>query len=159
VPSDGFINLSPKGMDAFRIVDDKTVVWLNLTGSGNETAAHLLEDDRMTIMMCAFEENPLILRMYGSAFAIHPRDDEWAQYIALFPNYLGARQLIKLNVELIMSSCGFGVPIMPFERNRTEMEKWAIKKGDDGIAAYWTEKNQVSLNGRPTGLLKNEYGL
>lgn len=154
-PVEGFINLSPKGMDSFRVIDDTTVVWLNLTGSGNETAAHLLEDSRMTIMMNAFEGNPMILRLYGSAEVIHERDAEWSQLIGLFQDVLGARQIFKLHIELVQTSCGFGVPIMQYQSDRTELRKWSEKKGDSGIRAYHQEKNVVSLNGKPTGLFED----
>lgn len=151
-PVEGFINLSPKGTDSFRIIDDKTVVWLNLTGSGNETAAHVLEDSRMTIMMNAFEGNPMILRLYGTATVIHERDKEWNQLIDLFTPALGSRQIFKLNIELVQTSCGFGVPVMTYQHDRSEMRKWAEKKGESGIRQYHLEKNVLSLNGKPTGL-------
>lgn len=151
-PKEGYINLSPKGIDSFRVMDETTVVWLNLTGSGNETAAHLLEDNRMTIMMNAFEGPPLILRIYGEAYSIHSRDEEWKDYIGLFGQTMGARQLIKLKVERVQTSCGFGVPIMEFKEERTQLKDWAIKKGEDGLEAYQREKNQRSMNGKPTGL-------
>lgn len=151
-PDTGFINLSPKGMDSLRVIDDKTIVWLNLTGSGNETAAHLLEDSRMTIMMNAFEGNPMILRLYGTAVAIHERDQDWKQYIGLFDDMAGTRQLFVLHIELIQTSCGFGVLVMEYKHDRTELRKWSEKKGDDGIREYQNEKNMLSLNGKPTGL-------
>ncbi len=151
-PADGFINLSPKGSDSFRIVDDQTIVWLNLTGSGNETAAHLLEDKRMTIMMNAFEGPPMILRIYGQATAIHHRDAKWESYIGLFEDAISARQVIELKIEMVMTSCGFGVPVMEFKEERKQLDAWANKKGQEGVHAYWKEKNVVSLNGKPTGL-------
>ena len=101
VPKEGRINLSPKGIDSLRILDGNRVAWLNLTGSGNETAAHLLEDDRMTIMFCAFEGDPKILRLYGHARAVHQRDSHWEELIALFPETNGARQVIDMQVDLV----------------------------------------------------------
>ncbi|MBO6514956.1 MAG: pyridoxamine 5'-phosphate oxidase family protein [Bacteroidia bacterium] len=154
-PKGGLINLSPKGLDSFRILDDTSVLWLNLTGSGNETAAHLLEDSRMTIMMNAFEGPPMILRLYGQARSIHPRDDEWLQYITMFEPSLAARQLILLKVEKVMTSCGFGVPLMEYQGDREQLPKWADKKGEEGVQAYWREKNTVSLDGKPTGLFSD----
>lgn len=148
--SEGTVNLSPKGMDTFRIVGEKTVYWLNLTGSGNETAAHLIEDKRMTLMFCAFKGNPLILRLYGRAKAIHPSDLQWEKYINRFPNIPGARQIIKVSVDLIQTSCGMGVPIFQFKRDRDELYNWAKEKGDEGIKKYWEEKNRYSLDGTPT---------
>jgi len=153
-PPEGFINLSPKGVDSFRILDAETVIWLNLTGSGNETAAHLLEDDRMTIMFCAFEGNPMILRLQGHCIALHPRDNEWEDYIHLFPDMTGSRQLMKMTLTRVAKSCGFGVPTMEFKHERREIETWSKKKGDDGILAYWIEKNALSLNGKPTGIFE-----
>jgi hypothetical protein len=154
-PADGFINLSPKGMDSFRIIDDKTVVWLNLTGSGNETAAHVIDDNRMTIMMNAFEGNPMILRLYGTAEVIHHRDSNWGKYFDLFKSTLGARQIFKMYIEKVQTSCGFGVPIMEYKQNRTELDRWTEKKGDEGLLKYWEEKNTISLNGKPTGIFKD----
>jgi len=92
----GHVNVSPKGLDSLRVLNENRVVWLNLTGSGNETAAHLLENDRMTIMFCAVEGKPLILRLYGHALAVHPRDDEWDELSSLFPEHLGARQIFDM---------------------------------------------------------------
>lgn len=147
---DGRVNLSPKGLDSLRVLDEQTAVWLNGTGSGNETAAHLLDNLRMTLMFCAFEGNPLILRLYGQAETYHPRDDEWEAYIGLFPELRSARQIYKLHVDLVQTSCGFGVPLYSFEGDREQMHSWAETKGEEGIHAYWVEKNQLSLDGQPT---------
>lgn len=151
---DGRINVSPKGMDTFRIIDKNKVSWLNLTGSGNETAAHLLENDRMTIMFCAFEGDPLILRLYGHARATHPKSPQWKTVMPLFPSIAGPRQIIEMDVDLVHSSCGFGVPFMAFAGEREQLRKWAEKKGEDGIEQYWKDKNQISLDGKPTGILE-----
>lgn len=148
----GHINLSPKGMDSFRILDPNRVMWLNVTGSGNETAAHLLENDRITIMFCAFEEKPLILRLYGYGKAYHQHDPEWNDYLNLFPSLPGARQLIDIKVDIVQTSCGMAVPFMDYNHEREESNKWAQKKGDDGIHKYWQEKNTVSLDGIETGI-------
>ncbi len=155
-PKKGKINISPKGINSIEVVDDKTLVWLNLTGSGNETAAHLLEDNRITIMMNAFEGNPMILRIYGTAESIHQHDQEWSSYINLFPPSNGARNIIKVKIESVMSSCGFGVPIMEYKEERTELTNWAEKKGPDGIKAYQKEKNVISLDGKPTELFEKD---
>lgn len=150
----GYINLSPKGTDSFRVVNDTRVVWLNLTGSGNETAAHVLEDSRMTIMMNAFEGNPMILRLYGQARVIHKRDEDWEKYNSLFEPNIGARQIFELDIEMVQTSCGFGVPLMEYKGDRTELERWTDKKGEAGVLAYQLEKNTISLNGKPTGLVE-----
>ena len=151
--NDGRVNVSPKGMNTLRVITENRVVWLNLTGSGNETAAHLRENDRITLMFCAFEGDPLILRLYGHARIFHPRDAEWGGIIALFPTIPGIRQIIDISVDLVQTSCGFGVPLFEFKAKREQLEKWAEKKGPEGIRQYWQEKNQVSLDGRPTGIV------
>ena len=151
--TEGRINVSPKGMDTLSVVDNNTIVWLNLTGSGNETAAHLLMNDRMTIMFCSFGKKPLILRLYGHADIFHRKDEEYQNYISMFPSYLSARQIIKLKVDMVQTSCGFGVPIMQFEGIRPLMNDWAQKKGEDGIKAYWEEKNQFSIDGFETKIM------
>jgi Pyridoxamine 5'-phosphate oxidase len=148
---DGRVNVSPKGMDTLRVVTEDRVVWLNLTGSSNETAAHLRENDRITLMFCAFEGDPLILRLYGHARIFHPHDTEWDSLITFFPTIPGARQIIDMSVDLVQTSCGFGVPFFEFKAERDQLEKWAEKKGPEGIQKYWQEKNQVSLDGKPTG--------
>ncbi len=153
---DAHINLSPKGSDSLRILDTNTVAWLNLTGSGNETAAHLLEDNRMTLMFCAFEGDPKILRLYGQARTIHSRDNAWAEMMDLFPANMGARQIMLMQVELAHTSCGFGVPLYTYCGERPEMDKWAEKKGVSGIKEWWMNRNSVSLNGRPTGITDDE---
>lgn len=149
---DGRVNVSPKGMDSFRILDKNKVAWLNLTGSGNETAAHLKDINRMTIMFCAFEARPMILRLYGSAKVFHPRDLEWPDKLALFPNMAGSRQIFEMNVDLVQTSCGFGVPLFDYQADRDNLTKWAENKGEEGIENYWQEKNQLSMDGKPTGI-------
>ena len=149
-PKEGRINLSPKGLDALRVIDDQHILWLNLTGSGNETAAHLLEDSRMTLMFCSFGEKPLILRTYGRATALHPDDDAWSDPSPHFAENIGARQIISLTIELIHTSCGFGVPRMTFDGHRELLDQWIEKKGEQGIRDYWEEKNRISLDGNPT---------
>lgn len=151
--ADGHINLSPKGLDSLRVLDANTVVWLNLTGSGNETATHLQSNPRITLMFCAFEGPPMILRLYGTAQVYHPRDAAFAQYQPLFPDDAGARQFIKVNVELVQTSCGFGVPLLDFNQERTILTDWTARKGREGVEAYWREKNTISLDGHPTGIL------
>lgn len=148
----GFINVSPKGMDTFRVLDSRRIIWLNLTGSGNETAAHVLENPRMTVMFCSFGKQPLILRLYGQARVIYPRNKEWQQHIARFSDQAGARQIFELSIEMVQTSCGFAVPCYEYTGMRPTLNKWAINKGQEGIEQYWLEKNTTSLNGKPTGI-------
>lgn len=150
---DGFVNVSPKGMDSFRVIDNGHVVWLNLTGSGNETATHVQENGRMTVMFCSFDKQPLILRLYGQADVLHTRDSGWTDLAKLFPDYVGARQLFSLKIDLVQGSCGYAVPFFELTGERPTLLNWADKKGKDGIADYWQEKNTVSLNEKDTGIL------
>ena len=148
--ADSKINLSPKGMDSLRILDPNRVAWLNVTGSGNETAAHVQENPRMTLMFTAFEDNPLILRIYGTAKAIHKDDPEWQLLFPLFTPLPGARQIFDLTVDLVQTSCGMAVPLYDYIGEREQLNTWATKKGEDGIKAYWEETNHTSLDGKPT---------
>jgi len=150
--SSGNVNVSPKGMDSFRIINPNRVMWLNVTGSGNETAAHLLESDRITVMFCAFEGKPMILRLYGHAKAYHHYNEEWNQYIDLFPKFAGARQIIDIKIDIVQTSCGMAVPFMDYNHEREELNKWAEKKGEEGIHKYWEQKNTVSFDGMETGI-------
>lgn len=154
-PADGRINLSPKGMDTFRCLDPKTVAYLDLTGSGNETAAHLLENGRMTIMFCSFSEKPLILRLYGRGRVVRPRDAEWEALHEHFTPALGERQIVVLQVESGQTSCGFAVPVYELKQERPMLTEWCEKKGEQGIRSYWLEKNQTSIDGLPTRLCEN----
>jgi len=150
----GRVNLSPKGMDTFRVLGAGRVAYLDATGSGNETAAHLAENGRVTFMFCSFAGAPLILRLYGRGRAVRPRDAEWAQLRPLFgPPLPGERQLIVADIESVQTSCGFAVPLFEHRGDRTMLCEWAEKKGPDGVAAYWAEKNTQSIDGLPTGLL------
>jgi len=149
---EGRVNVSPKGMDSFRIIDEHTVRWLNVTGSGNETAAHVLENQRMTIMFCAFEGRPIILRLYGTASMIQPKDSECEESSQHFPKLPGARQIFALNIGLVQTSCGMSVPFYDFQDDRDQLNHWAKLKGTQGIKQYWEEKNTVSLDNKPTGI-------
>ena len=153
-PVEGRVNVSPKGMDSLRILNSSQLIWLNLTGSGNETAAHVLEQPRMTLMFCSFEGKPLILRVYGKARAIHARDEEWAEWSALFPEYPGARQIFLLDVDSAQTSCGFAVPNYQYQEDRGELVDWTEKIGDDGVKNYWKKNNQTSIDGKPTNLFE-----
>ncbi len=153
--ADGRVNVSPKGMDALRVLGPGRVAWLNLTGSGNETAGHLLEHDRMTVMFCAFEGAPMILRLYGRAAVLHRRDAGWADLAGMFPALAGARQIIDMRVDLVQTSCGLGVPLFEYREQRDGLEAWARSKGADGIRRYWEEKNRLSLDGKATRVLES----
>src|ERR1700744_3197669 len=150
--SDGRVNVSPKGLDALRVLGPHRVLWLNGTGSGNEPAAHLLDVNRMTLMFCSFERQPLILRLYGTATEIQPDQPEWDELIGCFAPMLVARQIFDLNVELVQTSCGYGVPFMEYADDRPLMAQWAEKKGPDGIEAYHRDKSRTRIAGFPTGL-------
>jgi len=152
--NEGRINLSPKGTDSFRVLEKNKIVWLNLTGSGNETAAHLLKNDRMTIMFCAFEGKPLILRLYGHAKIYHKRDDQFQKHIKLFPENNGSRQIIEMAVDLVQKSCGFAVPFMDFKEERNILNSWSTKQGVKGVEDYWKNKNTKSIDGFETKILK-----
>jgi hypothetical protein len=151
-PEEGRINLSPKGMDTFRCLDERTVAYLDLTGSGNEAAAHLFENGRMTIMFCSFSARPLILRLYGTGRVVRPGDEEWPALHSHFSATPGERHIIVLNVEAAQTSCGFGVPVYELKEERPALVEWAMKKGLEGIRDYWREKNRVSIDGLPTHL-------
>jgi hypothetical protein len=149
---DSLINVSPKGMDSFRVISHSQIMWLNLTGSGNETAAHVLDNGRMTVMFCSFDKQPLIMRLYGTARVIHSRDEAWNKLISQFPDYTGARQIFVQDVQMVQTSCGFAVPYYEFTGQRPTLDKWALNKGRDGIEQYWKDKNTRSLDGKPTGI-------
>jgi hypothetical protein len=151
--NEGRVNISPKGMDTFRVTGSNKIVWLNLTGSGNETAAHLFKNNRMTILFCSFEGKPLILRLYGIAKIYHRRDETYHKYIHLFPKFVGSRQIIEMEVDLVQESCGFGVPFMDFKEERTLANSWAEKLGEEGIKKYWKNKNTLSIDDFETRIL------
>ena len=152
--AEGRVNVSPKGMDSLRVLGENRVVWLNMTGSGNETSAHVQSNARMTLMFAAFEGNPRILRLYGEARVIHRSDPEWAELSGLFDLKLGARQVFDLEVDLVQSSCGTGVPLLEYAGDRDQLKKWAERKGEAGVRQYWHDKNQVSLDGAPTHVVE-----
>lgn len=148
----GRINLSPKGVDTFRVLSDSEVGYLDLTGSGNETAAHTLENGRLTIMFCSFDAKPLILRLYGRGSAIRPHHPRWAELIRNFTPVPGQRQIIHLHIESVQTSCGFGVPLYDYRGERDTLVQWGEKKGEAGVAEYIRTKNAVSIDGLPTGI-------
>lgn len=154
-PSEGRVNVSPKGMETLKIISPRKIIWLNLTGSGNETSSHVQENGRMTLMFCSFDKHPLILRIYGEAKVIHPYNGEWNNLVKLFDEHTGARQFFDLDIDLVQTSCGYGVPFYKYLGERETLTKWADTRGRDGIQQYWKEKNQVSLDGKPTNIVKN----
>jgi hypothetical protein len=152
-PSVGRVNLSPKGMHTFRVLGPRRVGYLVATGSGNETAAHLRENGRVTIMFCAFDDAPLILRVYARGRSVQPGDADWTQLRPLFgPLLAGERQLVMAEIESVQTSCGFAVPFFDYRGEREQLVAWAEKKGPDGLTAYRAEKNVRSIDGLPTGL-------
>ena len=149
---DGRVNVSPKGMDSLRILGPNRIAWLNLTGSGNETAGHLLEHPRMTLMWCSFTKRPLILRAYGTARTVHVGDADWDQLAALFPPHRSARQIFDMDVDLVQTSCGYAVPFMEYTGERDTMQKWVDARSDAEIRTYWAERNATTIDGLPTGV-------
>ena len=154
---EGRVNVSPKGMDSLRVLDPRRVVWLNLTGSGNETAAHVAASGRMTLMFMSISASPLILRVYGKAGVVHPRDTEWNELVRLFPPMAGSRQIFDLAVDATSSSCGSGVPIMTVDviRGNDELEPFYAEMSDDELRDYWSRKNVTSIDGLPTGIFED----
>lgn len=148
------VNLSPKGVDSFRVLSNERVAWLNLTGSGNETAAHVQQHPRMTVMFCAFEGPPVILRLYGTAEVIHRNEPRWDILFAGFTPLPGARQIFDLKVDFVQTSCGMGVPLYDYRGDRKLLEEWATRQGEAGLRQYWERKNQLSLDRIPTRILE-----
>lgn len=146
----GHVNMSPKGLDCFRILSPTQVAYLDLTGSGNETSAHLAENGRITLMFCAFSGPPRILRLYGQGRVVLPQSAEWAALIGQFPSYPGARQVIVAEISRVQTSCGFAVPRMDFVAQRDTLVRWADAQGDEGLASYRHQKNMTSIDGLQT---------
>ncbi len=155
---EGRVNVSPKGMDTLNVIDDTRISWLSLSGSGNETAAHVIETGRMTLMFCAFEGSAMILRTYGNAEVLYPRHPEWEKSVAKFPDIAGSRQIFTLEIDLVQTSCGTGIPVMKYQNSRAEKElvPFFEKMGSVGVEKYWRKKNVLSIDGNPTGIIDNE---
>lgn len=144
----GHVNMSPKGYDTFRILNDRAVAYLDLTGSGIETIAHLRENERLTIMFCAFEGRPRILRLYGRGSAVLHDDAGFASAAEPWsPLHPGARSVVRLEIDIVRSSCGYSIPFMDYAGERETLAEWAERKGPDGIEKYWDERNDVSIDG------------
>ena len=146
---EGLLNLSPKGLDTFAVLDPETVAYLDLTGSGIETVAHLRQNGRIVMMFCAFEGPPNIMRIYGKGDAIEPGDAEWDDLRGRFPELPGARSVVRVRVERISDTCGFAVPLYRYEGDRSTLLDWSEKKGPEAIEAYKDQKNRESLDGLP----------
>jgi hypothetical protein len=146
----GHVNLSPKGMDSFRILGPTTVAYLDSVGSGNETAAHILENGRITVMFCAFEGSPLVMRLYGRGRSVRPGDGDWDALAPHFPVRPGVRQIIVAELTRVQTSCGEAVPFYSYAGERDQLIAWATKKGPAGLEAYQREKNARSIDGLPT---------
>ena len=150
--ADGRVNLSPKGLDCFRVLSDHRVAYMDLISSGNETSAHTLENGRITIMFCSFEGAPNILRLYGKGFTVLPRGEQWEEYAPHFKLYPSTRQIIVADIDLVQTSCGFGVPLYNYTGERDIHFEWAEKKGEDGLYEYVQQNNLKSLDGLPTDI-------
>ena len=149
-PSDGgHVNVSPKGLGNVAVLSPHEVAYLDLTGSGVETIAHLRQNARITLMFCAFDGKPNIVRVYGHGEAIPVHDPRAAPLLGHFPSLPGARSVIRVDVDRVSTSCGYGVPIVRFERERDTLITWAERKGPDGIAEYWETTNAASIDGLP----------
>ena len=148
----GHVNLSPKGYDTFRILTSHQVAYLDLTGSGNETSAHLAENGRITFLFCAFGGTPQILRLYGKGETVLSGAPRWEELVAHFPSYPGIRQIILASIHLVQTSCGYGVPLLELQKDRETLARWATSKGEEGLVEYRGINNRKSLDGLPTPL-------
>lgn len=148
----GHVNLSPKGIDSFRVLSEDRVAYMDIIGSGNETSAHLIENGRITFMFCAYDGPPNILRLYGHGRAVLPGDPDWNELEPLFELRLATRQIIVAGIDKVQTSCGFSVPLYEYMGERDHADKWANAKGAEGLETYKKEKNRVSIDGLPTAL-------
>ncbi len=146
---EGYINLSPKGLDSFRVLDPHTVAYLDLTGSGAESIAHLRENGRMVIMFCAFDGRPNILRLQGRGEVLLPGTEDFEALRPTFPAHPGVRSILRMRITRIADSCGYAVPKYEYVGERDQLQRWAERKGEDGLARYRREKNAVSIDGLP----------
>lgn len=146
----GHINLSPKGLNCFKVLSENRVAYMDLIGSGNETAAHILENGRITFMFCSFDKTPLILRLYGNGLVVVPQDKQWESLSRHFEIFPSTRQIIVADIMKVQTSCGFGVPIYDFVAERKTHFDWAEVKGEHGLETYKKEKNKFSIDGLPT---------
>lgn len=153
---EGHVNLSPKGYDSFRILSDQKVAYLDLAGSTNETSAHIVENGRVTIMFCAFEGAPSVLKLYGTGKVVLPDTQQWDELYPLFNPLPGARQIIVVDVHMVQNSCGFAVPFMTYTSERKKLKEVAIQMGEEALKKYAYEKNLESIDGLPTAFALNK---
>ena len=147
---EGHVNLSPKGVDGtFTILDQRSVAYLDIIGSGIETVAHLKNDGRIVVMFCAFDGPPKIVRLHGRGRVVLPGDSDWEALMARFPPQPGARSVIKIDVERVSDSCGYGVPLMTYEGERGQLADWVNRKTEEQLAEYRATKNARSIDGLP----------
>ena len=147
--TDGHVNLSPKGLDTLRVLGPRTIAYLDLTGSGNETAAHILENGRLTIMLCSFSGKPRIIRIYCRGRVVSRQSPEWAEWSSHFPVLQGTRQIVVGDVDFVQTSCGYAVPEMNLVGERNALLRWSDSKGEEGLKTYRLDKNARSIDGIP----------
>lgn len=145
----GHLNLSPKGLDALRVLGPRSLAYLDYVGSGAETIAHLRENGRIIVMLCAFQGPPRIVRLYGAGEVLEPRDPEFDELRALFPAEPVGRSIIRIAIDRIADSCGFGVPLYTFEGHRSQLSNWASRKGTEELLEYQRRNNRRSIDGLP----------
>jgi hypothetical protein len=145
----GHVNLSPKGLDTFRILSPTTVAYVDFNGSGVETIAHLKENGRIVLMFCAFQGPPNIFRLYGHGRVVEPPEAEFAALAESFPDHEDARSIIVVELSRVTDSCGYGVPLFRYEGEREQLHAWARHRGAEGLKAYRQEKNRRSIDGLP----------
>lgn len=150
--AEGHVNVSPKGIDSFRVLSPNRIAYMDIVGSGNETSAHILENGRITVMFCSFDGPPNIMRLYGKGYTVLPGDEQWSELSALFELQLGTRQIIVADIDKVQTSCGYGVPYYEYLGERDHAQKWAEHKGVQGLEQYKQEKNRISIDGLPTAL-------
>lgn len=146
----GHVNCSPKGGECFRVLGPLEAAYLDFTGSGAETAAHLRENGRIVLMFCAFAGRPNVVRLHGQGEVLIPSDSDFVPLAALFPHNPGARAVVRVRISRVSTSCGFSVPLMDFQEDRDVLDKWAAAKGADGLTEYRQAKNAQSIDGLPT---------
>jgi hypothetical protein len=145
---EGHVNLSPKGLEGLAVLGPTSIAYLDLTGSGAETIAHLRENGRICVLLCAFTGKPRTLRLQGTGTVHLPGDERFAELRPRFGDQPGIRSIITVELDRIATSCGYGVPLMSYEGDRRTLTAWAEKKGDD-LPAYWQQKNATSIDGLP----------
>jgi predicted pyridoxine 5'-phosphate oxidase superfamily flavin-nucleotide-binding protein len=147
--SGGHVNLSPKGLETLKVIDERTIAYLDFVGSGAETIAHLRDNGRIVIMMCAFEGPPKIVRLHGRGEAIEPEDADYTTLNARFAAGMAGRSIIRVRVERVSDSCGYGVPLYRFQGERDQLGAWAERKGEEGLLDYQRKNNRKSIDGLP----------